>query len=188
MALIFSTSNVHKFREAQELAKIHGVEIEHKTAPYVEIQADDLEDIVKPGAQQACTLLKMPCFIEDAGLFVDTLKGFPGPYSKFVFLTIGNDGLLKLMDGIEKRGAEFRSAVGYCEPGKKPKTFTGVVRGTLGLWTKGTGGFGFDPVFVPDESDGRTFGEMLVDEKNKFSHRAKALEAFIKWYKEKEKG
>jgi XTP/dITP diphosphohydrolase len=187
MAVIFSTSNKHKFEEVKEIAGQHGVEVIHKSAPYVEIQADTLEEIAKPGAEEACTLLKSPCFVEDAGLFVKSLKGFPGPYSKFVFLTVGNSGLLKLLDEEKNRKAEFRSAVGYCEPGKKPVVFTGKVVGRISAEPRGSQGFGFDPVFIPDEGDGRSFGEMSTSEKNKFSHRARAVEAFIKWFKERKK-
>lgn len=187
MALIFATSNRFKFQEASELASRHGIEIEHRDTPYIEIQADRLEDVVRPGVQQACALLKAPCFVEDAGLFVRALRGFPGPYSKFVFLTLGNEGLLKLMVGESDRRAEFKSAVGYCEPGKIPDVFTGKVEGTIALEAKGTRGFGFDPIFIAREGDGRTFAEMPTAEKNRLSHRAQALETFFSWYKQKKK-
>lgn len=186
MALIFVTSNRHKFEEASELAARHGIELEHRDTPYIEIQADELEQVVRPGVQQACALLRQPCFAEDAGLFVRVLQGFPGPYSNFVFRTLGNKGLLKLMSGEKDRRAEFRSAVGYCEPGEKPKVFTGKVEGTIALEARGMHGFGFDPVFVASEGDGRTFAEMSMNEKNRLSHRARAIEAFFKWYKQRE--
>lgn len=183
MALIFVTGNIHKFREACEIAKRHGIEIVRRSVPYVEIQADNLEEIVKPGVQQACTLLQEPCFIEDAGLFVEVLGGFPGPYSKFVFLKIGNHGLLKLLEGKTNRGAEFKSAVGYCVPGEKPVVFTGRVTGKISTAPRGSYGFGYDPIFIADEGDGRTFAEMPTGDKNKFSHRGRALEKFFEWYR-----
>jgi XTP/dITP diphosphohydrolase len=158
--------------------------VAHRPAPYIEIQADDLGDVVKPGVQQACALVGESCFIEDAGLFVDTLKGFPGPYSKFVFLSIGIRGLLKLLEGEKNRAAEFRSAVGYCVPGDKPRVFTGKVSGKISTAAKGSQGFGFDPIFTPNEGDGRTFAEMSTEEKNRFSHRARAVESLMKWLKE----
>lgn len=182
MALIFVTSNRHKFEEVSELAARHRIEIKHSDMPYIEIQADELEQVVRPSVQQACALLRKPCFVEDAGLFVRVLRGFPGPYSKFVFQKLGNEGLLKLMEEKSDRTAEFRSAVGYCEPGKKPEVFTGKVEGKLELEPNGKWGFGFDPIFSPIEGDGRTFAEMSVSEKNNFSHRARAIEAFFKWY------
>jgi len=188
LALIFVTGNKHKFAEAQKLASAYEIELVQNGTPYVEIQADSLEDIVKVGVQQACALLKQPCFVEDAGLFVEQLKGFPGPYSKFAFLTIGNEGILKLLKGEDNRRAEFRSAVGYCEPGKDPKIFTGVSQGRITHEQRGTGGFGFDPIFEPEGGDGRTFAEMSTEEKNSFSHRGRALTALMQWFKGKKDG
>ncbi len=185
MALIFVTSNPHKFEEASELAARLGIELEHGRVPYIEIQADRLEDVVKPGAQQACALIRTACFVEDAGLFVQALRGFPGPYSNFVFRTLGNEGLLKLMAGERDRKAEFKSAVGYCEPGQKPEIFTGKCEGAITHQAKGAGGFGFDPIFSPNEGDGRTFAEMSTAEKNRLSHRARAIEAFFKWHEQR---
>jgi len=187
VALIFVTSNRHKFEEASELAARHGIELEHRDTPYIEIQADELEHVVRPGAQQACALLKAPCFVEDAGLFIRALRGFPGPYSNYVFHTLGNEGVLKLMGGKSDRRAEFRSAIGYCEPGQRPEVFTGKVEGTIAHEPKGTRGFGFDPVFVASEGNGRTFAEMSTSEKNRLSHRARALETFFRWYKQRKK-
>lgn len=183
--LTFVTSNRHKFEEVSEIAARHGIELRHRDTPYIEIQAEKLEDVVRLGVQQACALLGAPCFVEDAGLFVRALHGFPGPYSKFVFRTVGNEGLLKLLSGEKDRTAEFRSAVGYCEPGGKPEVFTGGVDGNLTLEVRGTHGFGFDPIFSPLEGDGRTFGEMRTGEKNRLSHRARAVESFFRWYGER---
>ncbi len=184
MALAFVTSNKHKFEEAAEIAKRHGVDIVHRAVPYAEIQADTLEEIVIHGAQEVSASAGGPCFVEDAGLFIDALKGFPGPYSKFVFLTIGNAGVLKLLEGEKNRKAEFRSAVGYCEPGGKPVVFSAKCVGKISAEPQGKGGFGFDPIFLSDGGEGKTFAEMTTELKNKFSHRGKAVEAVVKWYKE----
>jgi XTP/dITP diphosphohydrolase len=183
LALIFVTGNDHKFAEAKTLARPYGLELVQKNVPYVEIQAERLEDIVKVGVQQACALLRQPCFVEDAGLFVESLNGFPGPYSKFVFLTIGNEGLLKLLEGKKNRAAEFKSAVAYCEPGQKPEVFAGLARGRISLEPRGTGGFGFDPIFEVEGGGGKTFAEMSTEEKNRFSHRGRALAALMQWLK-----
>lgn len=187
MAVIFVTTNRYKFEEASELAARHGIEIERRNMPYIEIQADDLEEIIQVGVQQACALLKASCFAEDAGLFIRAFRGFPGPYSNFVFRTLGNEGILKLMANESDRRAEFRAAVGYCEPGQKPKIFAGKVEGTITLEAKGARGFGFDPIFSPNEGDGRTFAEISAAEKNKFSHRARAIEGFFNWLKQRGK-
>lgn len=180
--LCFVTENRYKFREVNELARGLGLRLRRLTPRHPEIQAERLEEVAKHGALQACLTLAKPCFVEDAGLFIRALGGFPGPYSAYVFKTLGNGGLLKLMLGVEDRRAEFRSAVAYCEPGSKPKVFKAVVKGKLSLRPRGSRGFGFDPIFIPEEGDGRTFAEMELSEKNKLSHRAKAVRKFFKWY------
>lgn len=180
MALIFVTGNRHKFKEARELAMRYGIKLKRCGIPYLEIQADRLEDVARSGAQQACASLGSPCFVEDAGLFIRAMRGFPGPYSDYVFRTLGNEGILKLMKGEKDRRAEFRSVVGYCEPGGKPEVFVGSVRGTIVTEARGTRGFGFDPIFRAENAD-KTFGEMEVSEKNRISHRARALKKFFKW-------
>ncbi|MGC8817551.1 MAG: XTP/dITP diphosphatase [Candidatus Hadarchaeum sp.] len=182
MALTFVTSNQHKFQEVSELAVKRGIEVVHYKWRYVEIQADDLEEIARASAKEVSAQLKCPCFVEDAGLFVMALKGFPGPYSNYVFRTLGNSGILKLMSGVNNRDAEFRSAVGYCEPGGEPMVFVGRVEGEIAEQVRGQGGFGFDPIFIPREGDGRTFAEMPVSEKNLFSHRARAVDRFLNWF------
>lgn len=182
MALIFVTSNENKFEEAEGVAQEHGIEIEHKNVAYVEIQADDLKTVVKPSAQQACKIAGQPCFVEDAGLFIESLGGFPGPYSSYVFETLGNQGILRLMEDIDDRRAEFRSAVAYCESDFEPKVFLGEVKGSIARKERGTGGFGYDPIFMPDRGEGGTFAEMSMEMKNSLSHRSKAIEKFVKWY------
>lgn len=180
MALSFVTTNEGKAREAKEIALKFGIEVEHVPLPYLEIQSDRLEDIVKVGAQQAYAMLKRPCFVEDSGLFVEALGGFPGPYSSYVFRTIGNRGILKLLEKVDNRRAEFKSTVGYCQSATEVFVFSGGVRGSIAEEMRGTGGFGYDPIFRPEGKE-QTFAEMPVSEKNQCSHRGKALESFFGW-------
>lgn len=181
MTLNFVTSNRKKFEEAKLIAESHGIELNHRDIPYVEIQDDRLVEIVKPSAQQACALISKPCFVEDSGLFVEEMGGFPGPYSSYVYRKLGNGGILKLMEDRENRRAKFMSAVGYCEPGSKPTVFQGKVKGSIASELRGSKGFGFDPIFIPDGGGGRTFAEMTSEMKNAFSHRAEAIGKFVKW-------
>ena len=120
--------------------------------------------------------------MEDAGLFVEALNGFPGPYSKYVYTTVGIKGILNLMKNVTNRSAYFMSAVSFGNPNEEPFCFVGKADGKLSLDERGTSGFGYDPIFIPSEGDGRTFAEMTTDEKNGYSHRAKALRKFAKWY------
>jgi dITPase (EC 3.6.1.-) len=167
MALSFVTTNEGKFREAQEIALEFGIELEHVPLPYVEIQSERLEDIVKVGAQQAFGMLKRPCFVEDSGLFIEALKGFPGPFSSYVFRTLGNEGILKLMKEVENRTAEFKSTIGYCERSTEVFVFSGSTRGMICAEMRGQGGFGYDPIFVP-EGEKRTFAELSLQKKMPF--------------------
>lgn len=182
MALNFVTTNKHKFKEVHMMAREIGAEIKWRKMSYTEIQSDDLAEIVKIGAKEVCKKIGEPCFVEDAGMFIHALKGFPGPYSKFVFLTIGNKGILKLMNGIKNRSAEFRSAVGFCAPKSEPVVFEASVRGVIASEERGTHGFGFDPIF---EINGRTLAEMTTREKNALSHRGMAVRKFLTWFKER---
>src|SRR5512136_27508 len=149
----FVTSNKGKFVEAQA---IFG-DLVQKNIGYTEIQADTLEEVVSFGMQEVMARLRGPVIIEDAGLFIDNLKGFPGVYSAYVQKTIGNNGILKLMEGVEDRRAYFKSVVAYAEPRLEPRFFSGVVDGRIGFEARGTRGFGYDPIFYVGE---RGLGEM----------------------------
>ncbi|HDM60168.1 MAG TPA: non-canonical purine NTP pyrophosphatase, partial [Archaeoglobus veneficus] len=111
MELTFVTSNEGKFREAEEIAARYGIKLKWKKMSYLEPQGSSLEEIAKLSAEALSKELKEPFFLEDSGLFVEALKGFPGPYSSYVFKTIGNEGIVKLMDGVENRKAYFLAVV-----------------------------------------------------------------------------
>jgi len=124
--------------------------------------------------------------VEDAGLFIDALNGFPGPYAAYAYKTIGNKGLLKLMENIENTKASFHSVIAYYSAElKAPTCFKGEALGEI-IKEERRGrresGFGFDPIFKPAKSN-KTFAEMTTVEKNKYSHRAQALRRFAEWYK-----
>jgi XTP/dITP diphosphohydrolase len=114
--------------------------------------------------------------VDDTGLFIDALKGFPGVWSAYAQKTIGNKGILKLMEGVEDRGAEFRCCIG-CDLNGERTVVTGVCRGYITDSERGTDGFGFDPIFSPDGK--LTFAEMPIDEKNGISHRGNAVRLLI---------
>jgi len=120
--------------------------------------------------------------VEDAGLFIEALNGFPGPYSHYVYQTIGTRGILKLMRNVDQRDSHFRSVVVFCDTDESLKTFRGETPGKIGQEERGSLGFGFDPIFEPLEAPGKTFAEMTLMEKGKYSHRAKALRKFAEWY------
>lgn len=178
MRINFITGNEGKVREARALLEPLGYEVVQNNIGYPEIQADDLEDVAAYGARDAADRLGEPVIVEDSGIFIKALNWFPGPYSAFVFKTLGNPGILTLMEGVEERDAVFRSVFGYCEPGVKPRTFKGEVWGLITFEERGSEGFGYDPIF---EYEGRTFAEMSLEEKNRVSHRRRAMEALIEF-------
>jgi len=177
----FLTSNKGKFREAQAAAKASGLRLQMLVAPKIEIQSETLEEIASYAAKEAANRLGLPVVAEDAGLFIDKLNGFPGPYSSDVFKRLGNKGILKLMENTSRRSAKFSSVAAFCAPHSRPRCFTGTVVGHIDLRPRGGGGFGFDPIFIPSKGDGRTFAQMTVKEKNRLSHRAVAFRKLSKW-------
>ena len=84
------------------------------------------------------------------GLFVEALNGFPGVYTHYIDDTLGEDGLLKLMEGKENRKAYFKEVLAYCEYGKEPVTFTGITKGTISRKKQGQYGWSWDFIFIPD--------------------------------------
>ncbi len=182
----FVTGNFHKFKEASRVLWEYKISAAMLNMDAVEIQDDNLESIARFSAQDAAEKSGLPVFVEDAGLFVKALNGFPGPYSSYAYRTLGNKGLLKLMEGEKNRDAYFLSVVAFSLPDGQlePKMFMGRVEGRITREEKGSqGGFGFDPIFEPLIGNGRTFSEMTVTEKNRFSHRAQAIGKFAEWYR-----
>lgn len=180
MKINFITTNKHKVEEAKRILRNFGIEVKHINIRYPEIQGK-LVDVAKYGAKHAAGRLGKPVIVEDAGIFIKALNWFPGTYSSYVQKTISNRGILKLMDNVKDRYAEFRSVVGFCKPEDKPKSFSGIVRGHISYEEKGRHGFAYDPIFYPEGYD-KTFGEMKTDKKNEISHRRKSFEKFALWY------
>jgi len=180
--IYFITSNKGKVVEAKEKFSKINVDVVQKDLGYPEIQAINLEDVALYGAQHVLKKFNRLFILEDAGIFIDSLDGFPGVFSAYVYHTIGCSGILKLMEKTENRDAVFKSVYAYGEPGKKPRFFVGECRGKIANEQRGSNGFGYDPIFIAD-GEKRTFAEMKTAEKNSFSHRGKALEKLIEFIK-----
>lgn len=177
MTLYFATTNTGKFKEA--VAKLAPIRIMRLNLPYPEVQASSLEDVVTFALEWMDGKTDKDVILEDSGLFIDALNGFPGVFSSQVFRSIGIRGVLKLMEGASERKARFQTCIGLHLKGKR-KTFKGEVEGTIAMKPTGSGGFGFDPIFVP-RGHKVTFAQMSLEKKNKISHRAKALERLIEF-------
>ena len=169
----------NKNKAAEVAAFFSGItEVAHRDFVCVEPQADTVEEIARSKAEQAYAALGVPLIVDDTGLFISALSGFPGPYAAYVQDTIGNDGILRLMSGVPDRSAYFATAVAYADA-DGISVFSGRVNGMIAEAAKGTDGFGYDPIFSVGS---RTLAEMTVAEKNQVSHRARALLAFLDWY------
>ena len=175
--LYFITGNKGKVLEAKNKFLELNIDIIQKDLGYPEIQADSLEEVASFGVDHVQKKFDQPFVLEDAGLFIDALDGFPGVYSAYVFYKIGCSGILELLNDLdeEKRKATFKSVYAYSGPNKKPEFFVGECRGAISKEERGENGFGYDPIFIPD-GEKRTFGQMETEEKNRFSHRGKSLE------------
>jgi XTP/dITP diphosphohydrolase len=184
--ILFATDNVNKFNEARRVLAEFKIAVGMLRIKGSEVQSDSLEEIAKTSVLDSFGRCRLPIIVEDAGLFVDELRGFPGPYAAYVYRTVGNEGLLRLMQNVNVRNAKFESAVAYMsERHEFPVCFKGEVTGEITKKERrGTNqmGFGFDPIFRPDGSE-KTFAEMTISEKNGFSHRAMALRRFGEYYK-----
>jgi XTP/dITP diphosphohydrolase len=181
------------------------VDVEQVDYDYVEVQSDDLAAIAARGARESFQALggTEPVAVEDSGLFVDALEGFPGPYSAYAEATLGIERVHRLVPEDDRRAA-FRSVVAYAadadsletdspddasddaldwhdgatvEDGVGVATFEGAVRGEI-VAPRGDGGFGYDPIF---EHEGRTMAERSTAEKNAISHRGRALAKLADW-------
>ena len=183
--IFFATSNLHKFSEARKVLAEFSIAVGMLRVKSLEIQSDSLQEIAEASVKDAFGKCHLPIIVEDAGLFVEALNGFPGPYAAYVYKTVGNKGLLRVMKSIENRRARFESAVAYLSPRQRsPLCFKGEVLGEITKEERhgdGEAGFGFDPVFKP-LAGRKTFAEMTIVEKNVFSHRAMALRRFAEWY------
>jgi XTP/dITP diphosphohydrolase len=184
--VFFATGNIHKFNEVRSILTKLDIAVGMLRMKDTEIQSDSLAEIAQESARDVFKRCNLPVIVEDAGLFINALKGFPGPYAAYTYKTIGNKGLLKLLQGAENRKARFKSAIAYCESeNTAPVVFEGEAEGEITVAERvgnGKSGFGFDPIFKPDGS-AKTFAEMSLEEKNCFSHRAKAVRKFAEWYK-----
>ncbi|MGD8506096.1 MAG: XTP/dITP diphosphatase [Candidatus Bathyarchaeota archaeon] len=182
--VFFATTNCHKFNEACQVFAEYGVAVAMLKIGAIEIQHDNPEEIAKFSVREAVDKSGLPLFVEDAGLSIEALKGFPGPYSSYVHQTLGTKGVLKLIEGYTKRNAHFYSVIAFSSPERaSPKCFQGKIEGKISSDERGNQGFGFDPIFEPKGGSRKTFAEMTTIEKNKLSHRAQALRKFVTWYK-----
>ncbi|NYZ73636.1 RdgB/HAM1 family non-canonical purine NTP pyrophosphatase [Candidatus Micrarchaeota archaeon] len=177
MEILFATGNRNKVEEAVQALKPRGITVKHFPFEHNEIRSDSLEEIAREAVGVAYLKCRKPVFVEDSGLFIDSLGGFPGAYSAWTLSKLGLAGILRLLHGVEGRSARFEACVAYHD-GTQVSVFKGVCKGAISIEPRGSSGFGYDPIFVP-EGRSQTFAENITL-KNKLSHRYISLLEFSK--------
>ena len=183
--LVFATNNDHKLREVRQMLP---AEIEVKSLNDIGLHDDIPETALtlEGNAELKARYVSerfggCDVFADDTGLEVEALNGAPGVFSAR-YAGPGHDSaanmarLLREMEGKDSRRARFRTVIALIRNGQL-QTVEGIVNGTIALAPQGNDGFGYDPVFIPDETPGRSFAQMTPDEKNAISHRGRAMQA-----------
>lgn len=173
--LYFATGNPNKVQEAEEF--FPNIEIEQVDIDPTEVMDEDLEVIARTSVETIPESFDNPIFVEDSGLFIEELEGFPGPISGYVHHTLGNEKIQALLKDTTNRSAYFESVIAVRLPEGRIATFTGRLEGKIAEEIRGEHGFDYDSIFIPEGAD-RTMAEMTTEEKNEYSHRGKAMEEF----------
>lgn len=169
--LTFITGSEHK---RVEVERILGCSLACEALSLEEIQSIELGPVVRHKATQAHALLGCPVLVEDTGLAFSTWNGFPGALIKWLLVSVGVEGICRLLRGESNRNAAATTLFGYCD-GRELRVFPGSVTGVIVETPRGSSGFGWDAIFQPLGST-RTFAEMTPEEKDQFSMRRLALE------------
>ena len=181
MKLVFATNNAHKLREVSQVVGEEFTLVSLRECGIVEDIPEEQPTLEGNALQKARYIYArtgLDCFADDTGLEVDALGGEPGVRSAR-YATDGHDDeankrlLLERMQGVEARGAQFRTAIALIIGGKE-YLFEGIVRGNITTEEQGEGGFGYDPLFVAEGCE-QSFAEIAAEEKNAISHRGRAV-------------
>lgn len=187
MLIVAATKNRHKIEEIQAITKEFGMDVVSRAdagVPDIEVEedGDTFEENSEKKAREIMKLCGEITIADDSGLMVDALDGAPGVISARFAGEDGNDlknneKLLRLLEDVppEKRAARFVSVITMVYPDGRKIVARGECKGHMIYQPKGSNGFGYDPLFVPDGYD-RTSAELTGDEKNRISHRAIALQ------------
>jgi XTP/dITP diphosphohydrolase len=186
MNLIFATNNAHKVDELRAVLP-GGFSIQSLREAGIDQDIPEPYDTLEANAHEKARVIHEltggDCFSEDTGLEVAALGGAPGVKSARYAgedrsPTANTDRLLRELQGGANRAARFRTIICLCLEGNY-HLFEGICPGSIAAAPSGSGGFGYDPVFIPEGGDGRTFAEMTLSEKGRFSHRRKALDKLM---------
>lgn len=159
--------------KAAEIEAILGIPVDAVNLEITEIQSLDVSDVARAKATAAYRLLGRPVVVDDTGMSIECLEGLPGALVSWFLDKLGPAGILRLVASAENRRASVMTCIGYAN-GEGVETYIGQVDGTISTELRGTNGFGYDPIFIPD-GQSKTYAEMTSDEKNSISMRKEAL-------------
>lgn len=186
LKLVFASNNAHKLKEVNSILEDSGIRVTGMQEVGFKEDIDETGTTFRENASIKShaihNTLKLDCFADDSGLEVEALQGAPGVYSARFSGDHGdhaanNQKLLSLMKGVENRRASFKTVISLILDGNE-YFFEGKVTGDIANQLSGEGGFGYDPLFIPD-GHSRTFAQMSEDEKNEISHRKNALKNML---------
>ncbi len=165
--IVYITGNKFKILTAKKMLEPLGISVEAKKIDCPEIQADTIEEVAKYSSKYASDLLGITTLKNDSGLVIPSLNNFPSAYTKYVEDTIGEDGIIKLMEGIEDREAYFLEILAYTEHGGEPVTFISKTEGRISREKQGEYGWSYDKIFIP-KGETKTLACFNDDERWKF--------------------
>lgn len=148
MEINLITHNRFKVKEFRLILEPE-IKVNHIDFDYPELRSDVPTEIVSVAAKTLAEKLEKPVVVEDSGFFIKSLGDFPGTCTAYIHKRIGNGGIIKLMKGIKDRKCFYRSAIGYCHPGKDPISVLGEEEGKVAVKIAGKNGWGQDPIFIP---------------------------------------
>ena len=173
MKVSFITGNKGKLEEFQQILG-NDIELEQLDIDLPEIQETDAKAVIEAKLEEAVKHTDNLVIVEDTGLYFNAWNSLPGVLIKWFIKSVGNKGTAKMLDPYEDKSAYAQCTIGFASKGREPVFFEGRINGKI-IPPKGEGGFGWDPLFVPDNHTS-TFGEMSREEKNRMSMRKIALE------------
>jgi XTP/dITP diphosphohydrolase len=179
----FVTTNKHKFREVSHILKDYPVELEHLEQEYEENHDSSLEEIARSAALRLSRELAINIVLEDTGLFFAAYDNFPRALPKFVFNSLGYQGIFKLLEG-ESRSAYFKTVAAFCLPDSEPVLFAGRLSGeiTKRVYDKTADVMPYDRIFIPAGKK-QTISGLTLAEKNAMSQRGEAFRRFGQYLK-----
>jgi len=184
--ILFITDNKSKLEEAINITKDYNIQIVGKKIEFSELMIPNEEEIIIDKIKYAFKKIKKPFIIDDAGIYFEAYPNFPGVFTKFIIKLLGFDGIFRLLKD-KNRKAYFQCIVGFMDLNlDKPILFKGICRGRIAEKVSNIfdPNFEFNSIFIPGGRT-KTLSEMTIEERKKYSHRAKALGEFFNWYSNK---